>query len=149
MEKFCAYPSFPTPKGHQSVPYMARKEPKGKTYYIQNIHLELHLEHTFRTYIQKLHFQLTLELHSFTPHPCTLIHAYPCPRLPLPTFTPTLLELHLEITFKTYIRITLELSARPHIRIFIPFYFKNFTNYNYIQNYIIITFRIMPIYALH
>nr|DAJ89203.1 MAG TPA: hypothetical protein [Caudoviricetes sp.] len=42
VEKICAYHSIPIPKGHQSVPYMARKGTKHRTL--------LHLEHTFRTH---------------------------------------------------------------------------------------------------
>ena len=104
MEKFCAYPSIPTPKGHQSVPYMARKEPKGKTYYIQNIHLELHLEHTFRitfrNYISNSH-QNYIHLHHtlvplFTP---TLAHAYLYPHLH-PHFQNYIQKLHLKHTLE-------------------------------------------------
>ena len=99
MEKFCAYPSFPTPKGASECPLYGPEGTQG-----ENL---LHLEHTFRitfrTYIQNIHLEITFPTHIRI----TFIYTtplYPYSRLPLPTLTFTHIYTHtFRITFRNYI----------------------------------------------
>lgn len=128
-KKFSHIPLSPTQKRLRSVPYMARRKIFQGAYYIQdthwgthfiyiqNIHLELHLEITFQHTLELYPFRVHALAHIYThqtsiglapfthlsthslarsltylPHPCLHLHSQAF--------------YHIIITFRTYIRIT-------------------------------------------